>query len=257
MSLPALKPQTLPVLLIEDEPAVMADVPPRHLTRLPHRQRHGRLHAAHRPVGERHIAAMRAQDVARDRQAQPDAAGLPAARRLAAMKRLEHPFEFVRRDARAVVLHLDHRHAIAPAGQPHPCGAAIASPRWTPGWPTPASAPAAAPAPSGAAGPRSRASPPHRAGRRPSRPAPCAAVPPDRATTPVRWSARRGRTPAWRRPWLPAPPGPPASCPLLIVLDELGAQFQPGDRRAQIMADRGQQLGAVLARSDGCAPPSC
>ena len=33
---------------------------------------------------------------------------------------------------------------------------------------------------------------------------------------------------------------------LFVVLDELGPQLQPGDRRAQIVPDRGQQLRAVL-----------
>ena len=33
---------------------------------------------------------------------------------------------------------------------------------------------------------------------------------------------------------------------LLVVLDELGPQLQPCDRRSQIVSDRGQQLGPIL-----------
>ena len=170
-----------------------------------------RLCTAHRAVGQRHIAAMGTEDVARDRQAEAHAARFAAAGRLAAVEWLEHPLQLGRRNARAVVLDLDRQHPIDRRKAAAPARYRHRPPHWTPGWPVPASATAAAPARSDAADLHRPASPPRRGAHRPPRRARCAAAPADPATTPARSFARRVRTPGWRRPSPPAPRGRPAS----------------------------------------------
>lgn len=57
------------------------------------RQRYRRAGAAHRAVRQRHVAAVGAHDVARDRQPEPDAAGFAVAARFHAVERLKYPLE--------------------------------------------------------------------------------------------------------------------------------------------------------------------
>ena len=67
----------------------------------------GGAQAAARPVGQRELAAMRLHDGLRDRQPQPGAAGIAAARILDPVEWLEHFGEFGFGNARAVVVNGD------------------------------------------------------------------------------------------------------------------------------------------------------
>ena len=70
------------------------------------------------------VAAVRLRDVAHDRETEPGAAGVAAARAVDAVEPLEDPFEIARRDPDAVVAH-DERDPVADdrARRPRPAGA--------------------------------------------------------------------------------------------------------------------------------------
>src|ERR1700719_2384713 len=74
-----------------------------------HRHPHGGAQAAHRAVAERDVAAVRAGDVAGDRQAQSGAAFILVAGVVEPQERLEHLFAHFRWDARPVVVDRDRQ----------------------------------------------------------------------------------------------------------------------------------------------------
>ena len=89
--------------------------------------------SAHRAVAEHDVAAMRAGDVARDRETQAAAALVLIARVVEAQERLENVLAQVRRNAGAVVVDRDGQVAvIAVAGDRNRGGKA--GRRWRRGW---------------------------------------------------------------------------------------------------------------------------